>query len=127
MLLYCIGPEAESVLDSTNITTGQRKKYDTVVAKLDSFFQVRKTTFERARFNRRCQGADESAEEYITALFALAETSNYGELRDELIRDRLERHSTLRASPTGRRSDIRESDESSETTGSRAGATNNAQ
>ena len=89
MLLYCIGPEAESMLDSTNITTGQRKKYDTVVAKLDSFFQVRKNTiFERARFNRRCQGPDESAEEYITALFALAETC-YGDLRDELIRDRL--------------------------------------
>ena len=90
MLLYCIGPEAESVLDSTNITTSQRKKYDSVVAKLDSFFQVRKNTiFERAKFNRRCQGEDETAEQFITALFALAENCNYGDLRDELIRDRL--------------------------------------
>ena len=90
VLLYCIGPEAESVLDSTNITSGQRKKYDTVVAKLDSFFQVRMNTiFERARFNRRCQGEDETAEEFITALFALAENCNYGDLREELIRDRL--------------------------------------
>ena len=37
MLLYCIGPEAENVLDSANITTAQWKKYDTVIAKLDSF------------------------------------------------------------------------------------------
>ena len=76
MLLYCIGPEVESVLDSTNITTGQRKKYDSVIAKLDAFFQVRNTIFERARFNRRCQGEDETAEEFITALFALAENCN---------------------------------------------------
>ena len=86
MLLYCIGPEAESMLDSTNITSGQRKKYDTVIAKLDSFFQVRKNTiFERARFNRHCQGEDETAKEFITALFTLAENCNYGDLREELI------------------------------------------
>ena len=85
-----MGPEAESVLDSTNITSGQRKKYDTVVAKLDSFFQVRKNTiFERATFNRHCQGEDETAEEFTTTLFALAENCNYGDLREELIRDRL--------------------------------------
>ena len=90
MLLYCIGLEAESVLDSMNITPGQRKKYDSVIAKLDWFFQVRKNTiFERAKFNHRCQGEDETAEQFITALFALAENCNYGDLRDELIRDRL--------------------------------------
>ena len=38
MLLYCIGSEAECVLDSPNITTSQRKIYDTVVVKLDLFF-----------------------------------------------------------------------------------------
>lgn len=89
-LLYCIGPEAENVLDSTNITTSQRKKYDTVVAKLDSFFQIRKNTiFEWAKFNRRCQGENETAEQFIAALFALADNCDYGNLRDELIRDRL--------------------------------------
>ena len=88
MLLYCIGPEVESVLDSTNISTGQRKKYDSVIAKLDSFFQVRRNTiFKRARFNCRCQGEDETAKEFITALFALAENRNYDNLRDELIWD----------------------------------------
>ena len=39
MLLYCIGPEAESVLDSTNITSGQRKKYDTIIANWTPFFK----------------------------------------------------------------------------------------
>ena len=78
------------MLDSTNITTSQRKKYDTVIAKLDSFFHVRKNTiFERAIFNYHCQGEDETAEQFISALFAIAENCNYGDLRDELIQDRL--------------------------------------
>lgn len=90
MLLYCIGPKAENLLDSTNTTTSQRKKYDTVIAKLDSFFHVRKNTiFERAIFNHCCQGEDETAEQFIIALFAIAENCNYGDLREELIQDRL--------------------------------------
>ena len=47
------------------------------------------TIFERARFNRCCQGEDKTAEEFITALFALTENCNYDDLREELIRDRL--------------------------------------
>ena len=53
MPLYYIGPEAESVIDSTNAMEEERKKYSTVLAKFDSFFEVRKNTiFERAEFNR---------------------------------------------------------------------------
>ena len=36
-LLYCLGEEAETVLASTNITDEQRKVYDTVISKFDSF------------------------------------------------------------------------------------------
>ena len=53
-LLYCLGEEAESVLTSTSTTADDRKDYETIVGKLDSFFQVRRNViFERARFNRR--------------------------------------------------------------------------
>ena len=63
MLLYCIGPEVESVLDSTNATEEDRKIYSTVLAKFDSFFKVRKNTiFERAKFNRRRQQEGEFTE-----------------------------------------------------------------
>ena len=55
-LLYCLGEEAETVLDSTNITSEEKKRYDKVMEKLDAFFQTRKNViFERARFNRRNQ------------------------------------------------------------------------
>ena len=89
-LLYCLGQDAEEVLVSTSITTKQRKKYKDVLEKFDQFFKVRRNTiFERARFNRRNQQADESAEQYITVLYSLADNCDYGEFKDQIIRDRL--------------------------------------
>ena len=68
----------------------ERKEYDTVLSKFDNFFQLRRNViFERARFNRRCQLPRESAEQYIVELYNLAEHCNYGELKSEMIRDRL--------------------------------------
>ena len=89
-LLYCLGEDAESVLTSTNATEEDRKDYDKVLKLFDDFFQVRRNIiFERARFNRRNQLPDESAEQYIMALYALAANCNYGALEHEMIRDRL--------------------------------------
>ena len=42
-LLSCLGEEAKDILASTNIGEEDRKKYDSVLAKFDSFFSVRKT------------------------------------------------------------------------------------
>ena len=89
-LLYCLGEEAEGVLTSTNVTPEERRVYDTVLEKLDGFFKVRRNViFERARFNRRNQLEGETAEQYIMELYRLAESCNYGDLKDEMIRDRL--------------------------------------
>eukprot|EP00731_Ephydatia_muelleri_P004100 Em0002g276a len=89
-LLYCLGEDAENVLSSTNIKAEERKKYDVVVQKFDAFFTVRRNViFERARFNRRSQLDGESAEQYITTLYALAENCDYKNWKDEMIRDRL--------------------------------------
>ena len=89
-LLYCVGEEAEAVLTSTNVTEEERKVYDTVVEKFDAFFRVRRNViFERARFNRRSQLAGESAEQFIMELYTLAKNCNYGDMTDEMIRDRL--------------------------------------
>ena len=87
-LLYCLGEEAEDVLTSANVSEKDRKKLDTVVQKLDNFFQVRKNViFESARFNRRNQRKGESAEEYITCLYNLIENCECGDLKSEMIRD----------------------------------------
>ena len=88
-LLYCLGEEADAVLTSTNPSADDKKKYDSVIEKFDGFFLVRKNViFERARFNRRNQQDGESAENYITTLYELAEYCDYGALKSEMIRDR---------------------------------------
>ena len=66
--------------------TRQRRKQ----VKFEDFFKVRRNViFERARFNRRNQLEGESAEKYIMELYALAENCNYGNMKEEMIRDRL--------------------------------------
>ena len=53
-LLYCLGDEADSVLASTNISDDVKMKYEEVIEKFDSYFQVRRNViFERVRFNQR--------------------------------------------------------------------------
>ena len=89
-LLYCLGPDADDVLISTNIEDGDRKKYSKVMEKLDEHFKVRRNLiFERAWFNKRDQHEGESAEEYITALYSLVETCDYGALKEQILQDRL--------------------------------------
>ena len=45
--------------------------------------------FERAVFNRRVQAEDEAAEQFIMELYKLAETCEYGDMTEQMIRDRL--------------------------------------
>ena len=89
-LLYCMGQDAEETLASTNITATDREQYHRVLAQFDSFYKVRRNViFERAKFNRRTQQRVESVEQFITALYHLAETCEHGALRDEMLRDRI--------------------------------------
>ena len=89
-LLYCLGQDAEDILRSTNISAENRGSYMAVLAAFNAFFKVRRNViFERARFNRRNQQEGESVEKYIVALCSLSENCEYGDLRDEMIRDRL--------------------------------------
>ena len=39
-LLYCLGEEAEDVLNSTNITADKKKVYNEVVNAFDEYFQI---------------------------------------------------------------------------------------
>ena len=58
--------------------------------KLDRFFQVRRNViFERVRFNCRVQKEGESVEQFITSLYNLMETCAFGDLKEEMIYDRI--------------------------------------
>ena len=77
---------AEDIISTTDIS--ERSRYQNV---LETEFDVvrRNVIFERARFNRRTQQQGELAEEYITALHQLADMCEYGDIKDEMIRDQL--------------------------------------
>ena len=53
------------------------------------FIQRRNIIFERAKFNCRKQEAGESVDDFITDLHCLARYCNYGNLHEEMIRDRI--------------------------------------
>ena len=77
-------------VNSASITADGRAVYNFVIAKFDGFFRVRRNIiFERARFNRRNQLEGESSEQYIMELYKLSESCEYGDFKDEMIRDRL--------------------------------------
>ena len=87
-LLYCMGEQSDSVLNSTNISNEDREKHASVMS--DKYFKVRRNViFERARFNRQNQLPGETIEQYITILYMLIETCEYGELKEQLLRDRI--------------------------------------
>ena len=66
------------------------KRNDSVIAKFDAHFKVRKNiVFERACFNQRKQESSESAELYITTIHQMADRCEYGAMKEELIRDGL--------------------------------------
>ena len=89
-LLYCLGEEAEEVLNTTRISDKNRKKYQKVIEQFDAYFKVRKNViYECARFNKRSQLLDESVDHFITEIHMLAETCEFGDMKEELIRDRL--------------------------------------
>ena len=89
-LLYCLGEDAEDILDTTRIAVDDKKKYHKVVEAFDNYFKVRKNViFERAHFNKKNQLPNESAEQFITVIHRMAENCEFGNMKDKLIRDRI--------------------------------------
>ena len=86
-LIYAMGDQDDDILRSFELSEEDRKNYRVVKSKFDSYFvQRRNVIFERAKFNRGIQEEGESVDTFITAL---AEHCGYGDLHDEMIRDRI--------------------------------------
>ena len=89
-LVYHMGGQAEDLLSSFALKDAEKKKYATVLAKFDSHFEGKKNViYERARFNLRTQGEGEAVDDFILDLYRLADRCEYGDKKDEWIRDRL--------------------------------------
>ena len=60
------------------------------MGKFDDYFKVRRNKiFERAEFNLRSQQEEVSTVQYITELYELIEVGEYGELKEEMLREQL--------------------------------------
>ena len=89
-LIYSMGDEGDDILHSFRLTDEEKNRYSEVRARFDSHFVKRRNViFERAKFNMRKQEDGEPVDSFITALYALAEHCGYGELHDQMIRDRI--------------------------------------
>ena len=63
---------------------------DIVITKFEEYcVRQRNETFERYNFNMRVQQEGETVDSHVTALKTLAETSNFGQLQDDLLRDKI--------------------------------------
>ena len=85
-LVYTLGPQAEDVILAKAIP---EDTHDNLIKSFDDYFGIRTNTIvERAKFNRLIQGQD-GMDIFINRLYRQAEYCEYGNLREELIRDRL--------------------------------------
>ncbi|XP_064470170.1 uncharacterized protein K02A2.6-like [Ornithodoros turicata] len=89
-LVYVMGQQAEDILQTFKLKAEESTNITKVLEKFEEYFVRRRNViYERALFNTRTQREAESVENFVTALHVLSETCDYGELKEDLIRDRL--------------------------------------
>ena len=85
-----MGKEAEDILASFGLNEEDGGNFKVDQERLSRHFvKQRNPIYERARFNQRSQQQGETVDAFVTALHTLAEHCEYGELRSQMIRDRL--------------------------------------
>ena len=89
--ITCIGPDALEIHTGLPFSSDAERENMDKVLELWQNYCIGRTNviYERYKFNNRSQQADESIDAYTTALRTLAETCEFGLLKDDLIRDHL--------------------------------------
>lgn len=89
-LLHCIGEEAREIMDTLGLTADEMKKPETILAKFEEYFVPKaNTSVERHKFNTKVQQSGENFDTFLNELKKIAANCNFGELKDELIKDRI--------------------------------------
>jgi len=91
IFLNTIGPEAFRIYKSLEVPEGQNAELLATVLKMFDTYagQYTNVIYERYIFNTRAQKSDESLDAYIRSLKDLASTCEYGDVQNQLIRDRI--------------------------------------
>ena len=89
-LVYTMGVEAEDILTSFKLPAKDGSTYNVVKDRFERHFVHRRNPiYERVCFNSRMQQPVESVDSSVTSLYNLVEHCEYGNLREQMIRDRL--------------------------------------
>ena len=89
-LIYTMGPEAETLLESFALSEDALKDIGQVLTRFENHFSPKPNYIhERAVFNVRVQEEGDSIEAFIRALHDQAAKCNYEERKNDNIRDRL--------------------------------------
>lgn len=90
LLCYSMGGKFEEILTQVMPTITSSTTFASVKEKFDFYFSPKRNViFERYKFNSRIQEVGETVDTFVTALYSLAESCEYGDIKDELIRDRI--------------------------------------
>ena len=88
--LVIVRKECYQVYRKLALSKDQRKNLTELIGGLESYFRPKKNvTFERYVFNTCHQEAQETIDEYVNRLRGMSETCEFGDLKDNLIRDRI--------------------------------------
>ena len=90
-LLHVVGPDALEIYNTfTWEADGDRNKVTKILEKFEAYCVSRRNiTWERHIFNTRSQHDGETIDQYVTDLKTKAQTCEFKELKDGLIRDRI--------------------------------------
>ncbi|XP_040063479.2 uncharacterized protein LOC120837905 [Ixodes scapularis] len=85
-----IGPDAQNVFRTLPLSEDDKKNLDIVKQRFKEHFHPKvNPTYERYRFNQMKQKEGETFTEFLTAARLQAKKCKFGELTDELLRDRI--------------------------------------
>ena len=89
-LLNVIGRGGQEMFETFSLSDGDRADIKKVLQEFESrCAPVTHVIYERYIFNKRVQEPGESLDHYVTNIIKQASRCRYGELQDELVRDRL--------------------------------------
>lgn len=90
IFLHVAGPEAIEVFNTLPLSAEQREDYDSIVKAFEDYCTPRcNETFERYVLRSRQQQDGEPFEQFLRDIQLKAQTCNFGELRDSMVRDQI--------------------------------------